>query len=445
MSRPTTPAPGPGPGPVPVPPARPVRAGEPPVITAAAVLHPRARTLRELDLALRAGTPLLSGPPPPREGEPGHPEVPGAWLTDFDLPSWADRHLPDAHERELLTRTAARAGLPVRSACCAALGALARARTTPAERAGTAVVVAGNNHALAHQSRAVLDYARTGRARAGHLLDCFDSDVLGALGQVTGCTREGWMTGGTSAAGALALIHAARLIGDGHVPACLVVAPAGELSPVEIAAFVRAGAMARGDAEVATTRCRPFDRARSGFAPAQIAAAVLLESASRAAGRGARPLGRLLGYGMVMDGRRGTGPDPAGQAEAMRRALAHAGLRGVDYVNAHATGSVAGDASEAAALRAVFPRAGPWINSTKGILGHGLAAAGLVETIATLLQLAGGYHHVNPNLDDPLDPDLRLTRERVSARSRTALSNSFAFGGINTSLVLAHPREGDPP
>ncbi len=465
-------------------------------VTSAAVLHPAAATVTELDRVLRRGEPTLRPTPVPGAGL----VVPAAHLDGFDLRSWARSHCADPAGRDRLRRVAGRATLPVRTACCVALAACTAARLTEAEARDTSVVIAGNNLALGHQSRSAAAYAADpATVRAGHLLDCFDTDALGAVGEVTGCRGEGWPIGGSSAAGALALIHATRMVAAGQAPRCLVVAPVNDLSPVEIGAFVKAGAMtpvtAGGDAAAA---CRPFDESHDGIAVAQVAAAVLVEPASEAHRRGIRPLGRILGSGTSTDARRGTRPDTDGQVRAMRKALSDCGLApsDIDYVNAHATGSAVGDDSEAAALAEVFGAGGstafgstdagstafgstafgltafgltafgstdagstavestaagatgidgPWVNSTKALLGHGLGAAGLVEAVATLLQLAGGYCHANPHLAKPVRTDLRFVTDTITrAPLRTALSNSFAFSGINASLVLGRAEEDCP-
>ncbi|MFJ6895185.1 beta-ketoacyl synthase N-terminal-like domain-containing protein [Streptomyces hokutonensis] len=422
------------------------------MVTSAGVLHPAATAVAELDHVLRSGEPVLRATPV----SGSELVVPAAYLDGFDLRSWAQMHCDDLESRSRLRRVAGRATLPVRTACCVALAACTAARLTSNEARDTAVVIAGNNLALGHQSRSAAAYAADPSAiRAGHVLDCFDTDALGAVGEVTGCRGEGWPIGGSSAAGALALIQAARMVASGQALRCLVVAPVNDLSPVEVSAFVKSGAMARvtagGDA---TAGCRPFDESHDGFAAAHIAAAVLIEPAAEAHRRGIRPLGRILGSGTGTDGRRGTQPETDGQIRSMHTALTDSGLApsDIDYVNAHGTGSVIGDDSEAAALSVVFGTTegtageGPWVNSTKAILGHGLGAAGLIEAIATLLQLAGGYCHANPGLTKPVRPDLRFVTDTITRTPlRAALTNSFAFSGINASLVLGRAAEEDSP
>jgi malonyl-ACP decarboxylase len=205
-----------------------------------------------------------------------------------------------------------------------------------------------------------------------------------------------------------------------------------ELSLTDIRAYRESGAMAPPGAV-----CRPFDQNRAGFVPAQAAAAVLLD-------RDGPGMGAVLGVGQRLDARSGTTPHADGQVAAIRGALADARVdpAAIGYVNAHATGSAAGDPVEAAALCQVFGTSGslrPWVNASKALLGHALTAAGLVELIATMAQLRLGFAHGNPNTVRPI-PGVggRLVGPRPQLLDgRLAVSNSFAFGGISASLVVS--------
>jgi malonyl-ACP decarboxylase len=217
-----------------------------------------------------------------------------------------------------------------------------------------------------------------------------------------------------------------------------------ELSGAEYRAFADAGAMAAGPWQDPEQVCRPFDAARSGFVHGHGAAAVVLERADTARRRGATVWAVLAGHAQRLDGRRGTEPRPSHQAQTIEAALASAGLAAgeVDYVNAHATGSRLGDSAEAEALYRVFGAAGPLVNSTKELTGHCLAAAGVVEAVATILQLRDGFCHPNPNLSDPSDARLEYVgAQHVRTRLRAAVSTSFAFSGINAALVITRPED----
>jgi 3-oxoacyl-[acyl-carrier-protein] synthase II len=150
----------------------------------------------------------------------------------------------------------------------------------------------------------------------------------------------------------------------------------------------------------------------------------------------------LLGWGMSTDAHHPTMPRPDGveAAHAMRLSLADAGLTPADvgYVNAHGTGTKLGDVAETRALRAVFGPAGPPVSSVKGATGHLLGTSGAVEVAVTALALTRGVLPPTRNLDT-VDPECDLDhvdRKPRPARVGAALTNSFAFGGHNVSLVL---------
>lgn len=189
--------------------------------------------------------------------------------------------------------------------------------------------------------------------------------------------------------------------------------------------------------------CRPFDRDRDGFVLAEGAAVLVLERASRARARGARPYCAVSGFGFTADAHDLVAPDGEGAMEAMRLALTSAGLCGedIDYISAHGTGTKTNDAVETAAIRTVF---GPHaehlkISSTKGAHGHALGASGALECAATALAMRHSVAPPTVNYATP-DPDCDLDCLPNQARPMTidhALSNSFAFGGLNAVIALS--------
>jgi len=190
--------------------------------------------------------------------------------------------------------------------------------------------------------------------------------------------------------------------------------------------------------------CRPFDRRRAGLSLGEGAAILVLERGSHAAARGARPHARVLGYGMSADAHHLTAPHPEGRGAvlAMRRALAHAGVAPgeVDYINAHGTGTPLNDGIEAAAIVEVFGETAPHpaVSSTKAAVGHTLGAAGAIEALATVLALRDGFLPPTVHLEDP-DPAWPLDFVPQTSRPATvrhALSNSYGFGGNNTTVVF---------
>jgi nodulation protein E len=189
--------------------------------------------------------------------------------------------------------------------------------------------------------------------------------------------------------------------------------------------------------------CRPFSRTRSGLVLGEGAAVLLLEERTHALTRGARIYAEVLGFGMSADAGDITTSDPNGAARAMRAALkdARRNTDDVDYVNAHGTGTTQNDRSETAALRDVFGSHAKRIavSSNKGVLGHGLGAAGAFEMAATALALhwqtippTANFEEVDPDCD--LDVVPNIARQ---AEVNVAMSNSFAFGGLNAVLLAS--------
>jgi nodulation protein E len=188
--------------------------------------------------------------------------------------------------------------------------------------------------------------------------------------------------------------------------------------------------------------CRPFSQDRNGLVLAEGAAMFVLETAEAAARRGARIHGELAGYGASADAGHITQPSVEGAASAMREALRSGGIEPseVDYVNAHGTGTKLNDSTEIAALKAVFgPHARELsISSTKSMHGHAMGASGAIELAATLLALrhqvappTANYTEADPECDLDVTPNQARPR-----RLRAALSNSFAFGGLNAVLAV---------
>jgi 3-oxoacyl-[acyl-carrier-protein] synthase II len=190
---------------------------------------------------------------------------------------------------------------------------------------------------------------------------------------------------------------------------------------------------------------RPFDAGRDGFVCGEGAGVLVLEELEHAEARGATPLAELVGYAATADASHITLPAPGGvgAVRAARRALEKAGLspHDIDHVNAHATSTPEGDKAELQAIRTVFgDRAGEVaVTANKSMVGHTLGAAGAIEAIATIMAMREGCIPPTINLVDP-DPfaeGLDLTPNTATSREiRSAMSNSFGFGGQNTALVF---------
>ena len=188
--------------------------------------------------------------------------------------------------------------------------------------------------------------------------------------------------------------------------------------------------------------CRPFSAERKGMVIGEGAAALVLEPLSRAQARGAHILGEVVGFGMSADAGDITAPDLGGMTRAIEGALADAQLAPSDiqYINAHGTGTAANDEIETKALHQVFgAHAGKLaVSSTKSMVGHALGAAGALELVATVMALHEG---VAPPTIGYLGPDAACDLDYVPNEARAmpidaALSNSFAFGGLNAVLAV---------
>ena len=230
-------------------------------------------------------------------------------------------------------------------------------------------------------------------------------------------------------------------LGDADV----MLAGGGEacLVPFAYAGFEAMRALSRRNDEPAAA-CRPFDLGRDGLVMGEGGAMLVLESESHMRRRGGRPYAELAGYGLSADAHHMVEPDPSGDgaALAMRRGLADAGIApdSVGYVNAHATATVKGDIAESLAIRATFGAHADrlWVSSTKSMHGHLLGGAGALELVLTTLAVQTGRVPPTINLESQ-DPACDLDYVPLSARERpleAAMSNSFAFGGHNATLIV---------
>lgn len=198
---------------------------------------------------------------------------------------------------------------------------------------------------------------------------------------------------------------------------------------------------------VSPDTCRPFSKDRSGMILGEGGAMFVMEELEMAKARGAKIYAEICGFGMSADAHHLTMPLAGGAAKAMREAIADANLKPeqVGYVNAHGTGTQANDPMESEAIRMVFGdhTDNVRVSSTKSMHGHTLGAAGAIEGAATVLGLHHGLLPPNANFNEP-DPECNINviaNEALAAEPEAAISNSFAFGGLNA--VVAFKRWAD--
>jgi len=245
-------------------------------------------------------------------------------------------------------------------------------------------------------------------------------------------------------AGLDAMVAGARQIAAGQLDVAVVGGADAPITPILFAGFARSGVLAE-DNDRPGHAGRPFDRRRTGFVLGEAGAMLVLEDRVHALARGARVYGELLGFGSGRDRPTYVGdPSPSGRAFllAATSALRDAGLEPheVDHVSAHAPGAPMTDLAEMRALQLLFEGrgGGPVVSSVKGVLGHPLAAAGVLQTAAALLSLGQGVAPPTANCDE-LDAECQLDVVRGRARHtrlQTALVTAHGFGGNTTAAVV---------
>ncbi|MDH0864131.1 beta-ketoacyl-[acyl-carrier-protein] synthase family protein [Mitsuaria sp. GD03876] len=242
------------------------------------------------------------------------------------------------------------------------------------------------------------------------------------------------------ASSAQAIGEALMLLRHGRADMALVGGSEAMLNPGSVGAWMAMGVMAPADPEDPSRSCRPFDDARKGLVLGEGAAALVLETASHARARGATALAVLAGYGHSVDAVHLSRPDADGQERALRAALKDAGIEPaeVGYVNAHGTATDVGDAVEAESLARVFGPRGVPVSATKALHGHLIGAGGALELVACVQALRRGElppsAHVRASALEEIADVIR--EPRPFDPSKAMVSNSFAFGGSNVSLVI---------
>jgi len=245
------------------------------------------------------------------------------------------------------------------------------------------------------------------------------------------------------ASSSVAIGEAFRSIRDGYLDVVIAGGAEAMLNDGSVAAWERIGVLATERKDGAQLSCRPFDLERTGLVLGEGAAILILESEQRVSERGAKTVAEIVGFGASSDAYKLTEPSVDGQAQAVRNALEDAGLppNRVGYINAHATGTPAGDPIEIEAVKRVFGSAAQdvAISSTKSMHGHLVGASGALECAVTALALR--EQRIPPTahltLSDPMcDLDCVAGVGRDVQDLEVALSNSFAFGGSNATLVL---------
>ncbi|ABR31429.1 3-oxoacyl-ACP synthase [Thermosipho melanesiensis] len=238
-----------------------------------------------------------------------------------------------------------------------------------------------------------------------------------------------------------AIALGALLIRHRYTDVAIIGGAEATIAPLPIAGFAAMKALSTRNEEPKRAS-RPFDRDRDGFVMAEGAGVLVLEAEEFAKDRKADIIAEVKGFGMNDDAYHFSAPHPEaeGSKSVMRIALKDAGLlpEDIDLVSCHATSTPVGDELEAKAILEVFGERDVLVNSTKALTGHLLGAAGVVETIAALIEMQEGFVHGMPNLDNPdeIPSKLNLVEESRNIEVNNFIKNSFGFGGHNACVVV---------
>jgi 3-oxoacyl-[acyl-carrier-protein] synthase-1 len=240
------------------------------------------------------------------------------------------------------------------------------------------------------------------------------------------------------ASGSHAIGIAFMMIGNG-MQDCIICGGAQETNVYSMGNFDALGAFSAREHDPLTAS-RPFDRDRDGLVPSGGAATVILESYDSAKRRGAHIYGEVIGYGFSSNASHISNPTVHGPSRSLKMAMKNAGLeaRDIDYINAHATSTPAGDASEATALAEIFAEAKTPVSSTKSMTGHECWMAGASEIVYSAIMMQHGFIAPNINFENPDDHSapLNIVSKAQHKNINVFLSNSFGFGGTNSTLIV---------
>ena len=358
-----------------------------------------------------------------------------AEVTDFDPESYVGRK--EARRMDRFVQLAAAATLEAMEHGLVTVNSANGERTSVMIASGIGGIIT-----LSQQQEVLLD---KGPSRISpFLVPMMLPDMAsGRVSMLVGAKGPNYSTVSACSSAADTLGQAFEAIRRDEVDMVLAGGAEAAICPIGVAGFNACQALSKRNDDP-TRASRPFDAERDGFVLGEGAAVLVLESLESAERRGVEPMAELAGYGATADAYHITQPAPEGEggARAMRRALKQASLQPheIEYINAHGTSTQLNDKFETMAIKSVFGEEAyniP-ISSTKSMVGHLLGASGAVEAAVCALSIADSVITPTTNLEFP-DPDCDLDYTPNTARPRpirTALSNSFGFGGHNASLVF---------
>lgn len=327
-------------------------------------------------------------------------------------------------------------------ACVATAEALRTAGLTPDFLDTHEVGILYGNDSTAAAVVESIDVVRekrnTSLVGSGSVFQSMNSTVTMNLSVIFKLKGISFTVSGACASGSHAIGMGYFLIRSG-LQDCILCGGAQEVNKYAVASFDGIGAFSRRE-EAPEKASRPFDAHRDGLVPSGGAASVVLESLDSAVRRGAPILAEVIGYGFSSNGEHISVPNVEGPEHSLRRAMADASVcpGDIDYVNAHATSTPVGDLNEAKALVRVLEDARPYVTSTKSMTGHEMWMSGASEVVYSTLMMNNGFIAPNLNFEEPDEVSARLhiPAERTDTAFDTFLSNSFGFGGTNSTLII---------
>ena len=367
----------------------------------------------------------------------------GASLGNFDFDAWLDQLRSTAaplfkRARKVLANTTDSTKWSVCSALQAVLNSGLNHLEADGEPCG--LIVAGSNLTLRYTAKNWRSFSTSNQFNPRYAMSFWDTNQLGCLSDILSLHGPGITVGAAAASGNAAIFQAFHWLRAGVVKRCVVVGAGVEFSDLELEGFALLGAAFCDPATSEPDKaCRPFDRAHAGFVFGEGSAAVVLESLATDC---PKPIvGEILGASLILDGTHLPEPSVDGEVRSMQAALSAGEIPPgqIGYLNAHGTGTPAGDRIECLAIRSVFQEhvRELLVNSTKALTGHCFSASAVIELVACILQLNGGFAHPNRNLENPIDPEMHFLGSQAEAiTAEYGLSNSFGFGGINSSIVV---------
>jgi 3-oxoacyl-[acyl-carrier-protein] synthase I len=337
-----------------------------------------------------------------------------------------------------------RIGLPVQGeyAYIATLEALKNAGIDESFREKRAVGILYGNDSSALPVVESVDILRqkkdTMMIGSGYIFQSMNSTVSMNLSVIFKLRGINFTISGACASGSHALGIAYLMIRQG-LQDVIICGGAQEINPESTASFDALNAFSTREAEPSKAS-RPFDRDRDGLVPSGGAATVVLESYESAVKRGALILGEVVGYGFSSNGEHISLPNVDGPVTAMKMSLKEAGMEAgeIDYINAHATSTPAGDENEAKAIDLIFGKSRPLVSSTKSMTGHEMWMGGASEIVYSTLMMNHDFVAPNINFENPDESTslLNLAIQTTPFEIQSFLSNSFGFGGTNSALVV---------